>query len=145
MPRTAQPAILRQGVLKRTEPVWANRAMGDERAVLELERAAPCIHLGLKQEIGAALAGFGAIAGAQLKRRLPPSVSDEGPRLPVGLAVGAADQAPRACDSARSLTGKERAIWRFVAPGPRVRIRLPPAPSQANSKPRRRPLGARLL
>jgi hypothetical protein len=48
---------------------------------------------------------------------MPPCVSDEGPRLPVGLAVGAADQAPRACDSARGLTGKERAISRFVAPG----------------------------
>ena len=38
----------------------------------------------------------------------PPRVYDERPRLPVGLAVGAADQAPRACDSARGLTGKER-------------------------------------
>jgi ketosteroid isomerase-like protein len=35
--------------------------------------------------------------------------------LPVDLAVGAADQAPRACDSARGLTGKESAISRFVA------------------------------
>ena len=34
-----------------------------------------------------------------------------------GLAVGAADQAPRACDSAHGLTGKERAISRLVAPG----------------------------
>jgi hypothetical protein len=64
-----------------------------------------------------------------LQRRLPPCVYDERPRLPVGLAVGAADQAPRACDSARGLTGKERAISRFVAPGPRVRIHLPPAGS----------------
>jgi hypothetical protein len=40
--------------------------MGDERAVLEPEQAAPCIHLGLKQEIGGALAGFGASAGARL-------------------------------------------------------------------------------
>jgi hypothetical protein len=40
--------------------------------------------------------------------------------LPVGLAVGAADQAPRACDSAHGLTGKERAISRLVAPGSRV-------------------------
>src|SRR5258708_19025512 len=38
----------------------------------------------------------------------------------VGLAVGAADQAPRACDSAHGLTGKERAISRLVAPGSRV-------------------------
>ena len=37
-----------------------------------------------------------------------------------GLAVGAADQAPRACDSAHGLTGKERAISRLVAPGSRV-------------------------
>ena len=58
--------------------------------------------------------------GAQLQRRLPPCVYDERPRLPVGLAVGAADQAPRACDSAHSLTGKERAISRLVAPGSRV-------------------------
>jgi len=34
-----------------------------------------------------------------------------------GLAVGAADQAPRACDSAHGLTGKERAISRLAAPG----------------------------
>ena len=40
--------------------------------------------------------------------------------MPVGLAVGAADQAPRACDSAHGLTGKERAISRLVAPGSRV-------------------------
>ena len=37
-----------------------------------------------------------------------------------GLAVGAADQAPRACDSAHGLTEKERAISRLVAPGSRV-------------------------
>ena len=37
-----------------------------------------------------------------------------------GLAVGAADQAPRACDSAHGLTGKERAISRLAAPGSRV-------------------------
>src|ERR1700751_849091 len=36
------------------------------------------------------------------------------------LAVGAADQAPRACDSAHGLTGKERAISRLAAPGSRV-------------------------
>ena len=54
------------------------------------------------------------------QRRLPPCVYDERPRLPVGLAVGAADQAPRACDSAHGLTGKERAISRLVAPGSRV-------------------------
>jgi hypothetical protein len=77
--------------------------------------------------MGGALAGFGAGRNAQLQRRLPPGVYDERPRLPVGLAVGVADQAPRACDSARGLTGKERAISRFVAPGPRVRIHLPPA------------------
>ena len=57
---------------------------------------------------------------AQLQRRLPPCVYDERPRLPVGLAVGAADQAPRACDSAHGLTGKECAISRLVAPGSRV-------------------------
>ena len=79
--------------------------------------------------MGGALAGFGAGRDAQLQRRLPPGVYDERPRLPVGLALGAADQAPRACDSARGLTGKERAISRFVAPGPRVRIRLSPAAS----------------
>src|SRR5437667_12906897 len=54
---------------------------------------------------------------AQLQRRLPPCVYDERPRLPV---AGAADQAPRACDSAHGLTGKERAISRSVAPGSRV-------------------------
>jgi hypothetical protein len=69
--------------------------------------------------MGGVLAGFGAGRDAQLQRRLTPCVYDEQPRLPVGLAVGAADQAPRACDSARGLTGKERAISRFVAPGPR--------------------------
>jgi hypothetical protein len=53
---------------------------------------------------------FRAGRDAQLQRRLPPCVYDERPRLPVGLAVGAADQAPRACDSAHGLTGKERAI-----------------------------------
>src|SRR3954466_13353752 len=37
-----------------------------------------------------------------------------------GLAVGAADQASRACDSAHGLTGKERAISRLAAPGSRV-------------------------
>ena len=37
-----------------------------------------------------------------------------------GLAVGAADQAPRACDSAHGLTEKERAVLRFVALGSRV-------------------------
>ena len=96
---------------------------------------------------------------------ITPCVYDERPRLPVGLAVGAADQAPRACDSAHGLSGKERAISRLVAPGsrvtsepgphngialgaihsvravclpasegvgPRVRIRLAPAVSQAN-------------
>ena len=41
----------------------------------------------------------------------------ERPRLPVGLAVGATDQAPRACDSARGLTGKERATSRFRGSG----------------------------
>src|ERR1700731_538793 len=76
--------------------------------------------------MGGVLAGFGAGRDAQLQRRLTPCVYDEQPRLPVGLAVGAADQAPRACDSARGLTGKERAISRFVAPGPRVRIHFPP-------------------
>src|ERR1700719_4132324 len=84
--------------------------------------------------MGGALAGFGAGRDAQLQRRLPPCVYDERPRLPVGLAVGAADQAPRACDSARGLTGKERAISRFVAPGPRVRIHLPPAASQVRTR-----------
>jgi hypothetical protein len=63
---------------------------------------------------------FRAGGDAQLQRRLPPCVYDERPRLPVGLAVGAADQAPRACDSAHGLTGKERAISRLVAPGSRV-------------------------
>jgi hypothetical protein len=63
---------------------------------------------------------FRAGRDAQLQRRLPPCVYDERPRLPVGLAVGAADQAPRACDSAHGLTGKERAISRLVAPGSRV-------------------------
>jgi hypothetical protein len=77
--------------------------------------------------------GFGAGRDAQLQRRLPPCVYDERPRLPVGLAVGAADQAPRACDSARGLTGKESAISRFVAPGPRVRILLPPAVSHVRT------------
>src|SRR5712671_6597700 len=70
--------------------------------------------------IGGALAGFRAGRDAQLQRRLPPCVYDGRPRLPVGLAVGAADQAPRACDSAHGLTGKERAISRLVAPGSRV-------------------------
>src|SRR4051812_31923312 len=37
-----------------------------------------------------------------------------------GLAVGAADHAPRACDSAHGLTGRERAISRLAAPGSRV-------------------------
>src|SRR6516162_5521692 len=37
---------------------------------------------------------------------ITPCVYDERPRLPVGLAVGDADQAPRACDSDRGLTGK---------------------------------------
>src|SRR5712671_3301395 len=54
--------------------------------------------------------------GAQLQRRLPPCVYDERPRLPVGLAVGAADQGPRACHSARGLTGRERDL-RFRGPG----------------------------
>jgi putative DNA primase/helicase len=36
--------------------------------------------------------------------------------LPVGLAVGAADQGPRACHSARGLTGRERDL-RFRGPG----------------------------
>ena len=40
---------------------------------------------------------------------ITPCVYDERPRLPVGLAVGAADQAPRACDSAHGLTGKDDA------------------------------------
>src|ERR1700720_3868290 len=84
--------------------------------------------------MGGVLAGFGAGRDAQLQRRLTPCVYDERPRLPVGLAVGAADQAPRACDSARGLTGKERAILRFVAPGPRVRIRLPPALSHVRTR-----------
>ena len=83
--------------------------------------------------MGGALAGFGAGRDAQLQRRLTPCVYDEQPRLPVGLAVGAADQAPRACDCARGLTGKERAISRFVAPGPRVRIHLPPAASRVRT------------
>jgi len=83
--------------------------------------------------MGGVLAGFGAGRDAQLQRRLTPCVYDEQPRLPVGLAVGAADQAPRACDSARGLTGKERAISRFVAPGPRVRIHLPPAASRVRT------------
>ena len=65
--------------------------------------------------MGGVLAGFGAGRDAQLQRRLTPCVYDEQPRLPVGLAVGAADQAPRACDSARGLTGKERAILRSWA------------------------------
>ena len=78
--------------------------------------------------MGGALAGFGAGRDAA-SAEITPCVYDERPRLPVGLAVGAADQAPRACDSARGLTGKERAISRFVAPGPRVRILLPPAES----------------
>src|ERR1700731_3597341 len=82
--------------------------------------------------MGGVLAGFGAGRDAQLQRRLTPCVYDEQPRLPVGLAVGAGDQAPRVCDSARGLTGKERAISRFVAPGPRVRIHLPPAESHTN-------------
>ena len=43
------------------------------------------------------------VASAEI---IPPCVYDERPRLPVGLAVGAADQAPRACDSDRGLTGK---------------------------------------
>ena len=34
--------------------------------------------------------------------------------------VGAADHAPRACDSAHGLTGRERAISRLAAPGSRV-------------------------
>jgi hypothetical protein len=37
VPRTAQPAILRHGILERPEPVRANRAVGDERSILELE------------------------------------------------------------------------------------------------------------
>jgi len=75
------------------------------------------------------IAGSRCAASAEIT----PCVYDERPRLPVGLAVGAADQAPRACDSARGLTGKERAISRFVAPGPRVRIHLPPAASRVRT------------
>src|SRR5207253_4807064 len=44
------------------------------------------------------------------------SFYDERPRLPVGLAIGAADQGPRACHSARGLTGRERDL-RFRGPG----------------------------
>ena len=54
--------------------------------------------------------------GAHLQRRLPPCVYDERPRLPVGLAVGAADQGPRACDTACGLTGRERDLT-FRGPG----------------------------
>ena len=77
--------------------------------------------------MGGALAGLGA--GRAASAEINPCVYEERPRLPVSLAVGAADQAPRACDSGRGLTGKERAISRFVAPEPRVRIHLPPAES----------------
>ena len=67
--------------------------------------------------------------GAQLQRRLPPCVYDERSRLPVGLAVGAADQGPRACHSARGLTGRERDL-RFRGPGTEGSN---PAPSSAES------------
>ena len=67
--------------------------------------------------------------GAQLQRRLPPCVYDERPRLPVGLAVGAADQGPRARHSARGLTGRERDL-RFRGPGTEGSN---PAPSSGES------------
>src|ERR1700751_5405247 len=51
-----------------------------------------------------------------------------------GLAVGAADQAPRACDSAHGLTGKERAISRLAAPGSRVTSE-PDPPTVSRSAP----------
>jgi hypothetical protein len=56
-------------------------------------------------------------------------VYDERPRLPIGLAVGAADQAPRACDRARGLTEKSARSHVSWLRGPRVRIHLPPAES----------------
>src|ERR1700730_11667832 len=68
--------------------------------------------------------------GAQLQRRLPPCVYDERPRLPVGLAVGAADQGPRARDSARGLTRRERDL-RFRGPGTEGSN---PAPSTGESR-----------
>ena len=40
VPGAAQLAVLRYGVLKRSEPVRANFAVGDERSVAELEYAA---------------------------------------------------------------------------------------------------------
>ena len=67
--------------------------------------------------------------GAQLQRRLPPCVYDERRRLPVGLAVGAADQGPRACHSARGLTGRERDLT-FRGPGTEGSN---PAPSSGES------------
>ena len=112
---------------------WASGSACSHRR-RDAGRDTPVYLLDLRRpSIGGALAGFRARRDAQLQRRLPPCVYDERPRLPVGLAVGAADQAPRACDSARGLTGKERAISRFVAPGPRVRIHLPPAASRVRT------------
>jgi hypothetical protein len=80
-------------------------------------------------QMGGALAGNWRRRGAQLQRRLPPCVYDERPRLPVGLAVGAADQGPRACHSARGLTGRERDL-RFRGPGTEGSN---PAPSSGES------------
>jgi hypothetical protein len=50
--------------------------------------------------------------------------------LPVGLAVGAADQGPRACHSARGLTGRERDVT-FRGPGTEGSN---PAPSSGESR-----------
>jgi hypothetical protein len=53
---------------------------------------------------------------------ITPRVYDERPRLPVGLAVGAADQGPRACDSALRSDRNHR--HRAAAVGPSVPIKL---------------------
>ena len=79
--------------------------------------------------MGGALAGIGARRGASFSGDYLLAFMDERPRLPVGLAVGAADQGPRACDSARGLTGRERDLT-FRGPGTEGSN---PAPSSGES------------
>src|SRR5271167_1995445 len=71
VPWAAQPAVFRHGILERSEPVRANRAVGDERSVLELEQAERlAIELDEKRQPLAQLAQ--SAEGERSRRRLPP-------------------------------------------------------------------------
>src|SRR6516165_5026036 len=76
VPWAAQPAVLLHGILERSEPVRANRAVRDERSILELDKAER-LPVDLDEQRQPLPQFAQGAEGERTRKRLPP-----GPRTP---------------------------------------------------------------